>query len=534
VKKILSILLALGLVLGMVVAAMPAAAQPYPWGPDWTIVYVSIDDNCELVLASYNITFNADATLTQGVHTISVKFPEGTGYPAAWRTGHIKVNNVSVFASEITQDGDVVTFLTPTTTSAGNVLVQFLVDAIFPDAVPTGIKNPPAGLYHLEVKTSRAPMSTWVKSTFSMAQWRYNPYVIRPTVSAYKFVMDFGPTYTGIAEDFVPPFQACGQDQFGIEDAALGRWATRFNLTLSADPPWFYGCQPCPNMQVRLVMKGRPTSTAKAHLYSGNAVPAVHNFTATTGAASRYPLTGVITLDPIPGLQWDLGLHFDTVGIYTFDIQLLYTGSGQCELGCATVIREVEFDVKQVKDAAAIPLYEKWNLISLPLVPFDTDIDAMLASLDTFGTFTSSQLVSIWNYDAFDKEWFVYGNGQESLTDIVDGKSYWFRLKYIHASPNPTQVLNWWVFGTEKARPPMGPLEYEVAEGWNMVGFTSMSNMFASTYLWNWGAPDPVIYGWNQNQWNLQTWQLIPFGANLVSGQGYWMAFPEGGFIYVP
>jgi len=543
VKKILSILLALGLVLGMVVAAMPAAAQPYPWGPDWTEVNVDVDPDCELVLAVYNITFEAPATLTQGVHSISVKFPEGTGYPAVWRTGHILLNGTPVFASEITQDGDVVSFLVPVTTSVGPLSVAFIYDAIWPDPLPTGIKNPPAGLYHLEVKTDRAPMSSWVKSTWNWVDWDYDPYIIRPTVSSYAWQLNFGQAYPGIAPNFVPPFKACGQDpavQYNqdsdnpfVSFPDGDRFVTPFNLAVTASPAWFYGCQPCPNMQARIVMTGRPSTVATARLYAVNATAQLKHFTATTGAASLHNLTPVITLDPIPGLDWDLGFHFDTVGTYTFDFRLLYTGDAVCEIGCESVIRTVTFDVKQVKDAIAIPLEEKWNLISLPLVPFDSDIDAMLATMTRVPA--ARFPLSIWHYDAFDKEWLVYGGGQDSLTDIEDGKSYWFRMFYRpDLSPLPVGVRYWWVFGTEKPQPPAGPLQYQVAKGWNMAGFTSMYPMAAEDYLWNWGDPDPVIYGWTQDAWNVQNWYLLPFGDDLEPGQGYWMAFPEAGEIYVP
>jgi len=525
VKKILSISLALGLVLGMILGAMPVTAQPPPG--DWTVVGVTVAPNCELQRGAYNITFGAPATLTQGFHTISVKFPEGTAYPPLWRTGHILVNGTAVFGTEITQEGDVVTFLVPETTVVGPILVQFV--PVTAAGVTTGVVNPPAGLYNLELKTSRAPMSTWVKSGWTWGPpARYAPYIIRPTVSTYAWSLDFGPTYDGIKPGFVPPFKACGQEGFGFEDN--GRWVTEFDLSLGASPWWFYGCQGCPNMEAYITMTARPSTAARAHLYLDETL--VHNFTSTNplSPAQYYLLDDWDILAPDPDDEWALGLHFDTVGTYTLCFELIYSGTGVCELGCASVTLCIDFDVKQVKDAFAIPLYEKWNLISLPLVPFDSDIDAMVASLDD----PWGDLLSIWHYDAFDKEWLVYGNGQTSLTDIEDGKSYWFRLWYSHANPDPDPVLTWWVFGTEKPQPPAGPLQYPVAQGWNMVGFTSMTDYPADEYLWNWGAPNPVIYGWNQDQWNLQTWELIGFTDNLESGQGYWMAFPVAGEIYVP
>ncbi len=192
-----------------------------------------------------------------------------------------------------------------------------------------------------------------------------------------------------------------------------------------------------------------------------------------------------------------------------------------------------DFKVHQWKDADKITLDEKWNLISLPLVPFDTDIDAILAALPAAG---HDDLVSIWYYDGCTDDWFVHGNGQTSLTTLEDGKGYWFRMKYPLAG---TYTL--WVFGTEKPMPPAGPAQYPVCLGWNMFGFTSMTslhmdNVPAGGYLWNWDAAvDPVVYGWQQGDWMVQGWVLKTFATDsLDPGQGYWGAFPADGFIYVP
>jgi len=181
-------------------------------------------------------------------------------------------------------------------------------------------------------------------------------------------------------------------------------------------------------------------------------------------------------------------------------------------------------------------LCEKWNLISLPLVPLGQDgsisIDDALASMPAAQL---ANLVSIWYYDCTTADWVMYPGG--GLTTLEDGKAYWMRFKY----PLTTGCCNmtWWVWGTEKPEPPAAPSQYPVCEGWNMVGYTELTNKQPNAYLWNWngvsGQPNPVVYGYTHGCWNIQGWDLVGFSSeDMVSGQGYWVAFPTAGAVYVP
>jgi hypothetical protein len=193
--------------------------------------------------------------------------------------------------------------------------------------------------------------------------------------------------------------------------------------------------------------------------------------------------------------------------------------------------RCIDFEVHQWKDAGKIVLQEKWNLISLPLVPFDTDIDVLLASLpaealDADGT---DDLISIWNYDRCADVWTMYAGG--GLTDMVDGDSYWVRMSY------PMGNYTWWVWGTERAMPPAAPSVYPMCAGWNMFGFTSLTDDLFQSYLWNLDgtANEPLVYGWdNTGDWTTSDWLIKNTGDTLVSGQGFWGYFPAAGNIVPP
>ena len=126
-RKIISILFALSLVLGLSVIATPvAAAVTTP-----TVVVFDTDCACDPA-AGYNITFNISASLTEGVHSVCIEFPAGTTVPASFATGDIKIGPVagpmvSVFAGEITVTGQKVCFLVPAhlTTAENPIRVTF-------------------------------------------------------------------------------------------------------------------------------------------------------------------------------------------------------------------------------------------------------------------------------------------------------------------------------------------------------------------------------------------------------------------------
>jgi hypothetical protein len=245
-------------------------------------------------------------------------------------------------------------------------------------------------------------------------------------------------------------------------------------------------------------------------------------------------------------------LHFDTVGSYTICFKVICpagpmgscTSVPPCQAGVATIVAEkcYPFKVYQWKDAAKIILQEKWNLISLPLVPLaDPPVESILASIDPEALDKDGvqDITAIWNYDRCTDKWFVWptpGAGQQALTQLVDGDAYWVRVTYpFSTTPGVCGNITWWVWGTEKPMPPSAPADYKVCEGWNMVGFLgTATNVTPAAYLWNWLAPLPVVYGWAPGCWNVQNWNLINGAETLVPGQGYWIAFPAGGDIFVP
>jgi len=190
------------------------------------------------------------------------------------------------------------------------------------------------------------------------------------------------------------------------------------------------------------------------------------------------------------------------------------------------------FNIKvyQWKDAFKITLKEKWNLISLPLVPLaDPPVADVLAAIPAADR---ANILSIWHYNRCTDDWSIWAadGSQTSLTQLVDGEAYWVRVKYPLAGCGNISL---WVWGTEKPMPPAAPAQYNVCEGWNMVGFLGLTAMDHDAYLWNW-AGTPVVYTWDPGCWNVQNWRLLTGTDDMVPGAGYWVAFPADGAIFVP
>lgn len=150
-KKVISILLALGLVLGLTVMATPVSADL----SNVTCTVAASDVECEL--GCYTITFDMNLALSEG-HWIYVEFPAGTTGLGALIPG-----DVTVSYWDATIPGWVVI---PAAISAVNDAALQLHLLVAPGIViPVGpvqvticnVGNPPAGTYTVTASTNREP-----------------------------------------------------------------------------------------------------------------------------------------------------------------------------------------------------------------------------------------------------------------------------------------------------------------------------------------------------------------------------------------
>ena len=515
-------LVVLGLVLGMTMVAAPVAAKVSavtvgpltgPAGPD---------TRCAGALAQYVINFTTTAILHTGSNHIFVEFPADTAVTptGGWDNGDIQVSIDNggtwddVFGLEVEVTGTTVKFMVPVIVPAGIVLVRFNIGTL----PAHGIRNPtvPGTTYKLKVWTDRPQDATPVSSA---------SYTIYPKNSAYKMVVDFGPTYDDIAPGFIPPLQACVD--------------TAFNLSLFAFPVGCLG-HTCP-VTLTLTLLGSPDNDECVvdGSFNGTAFSLDMEDVDDPVAPSN-----VVELFTLPSLAfdfmetWEALIHLECVCWHDLVFELWTECADPCD-ACTPVDPYVFIDLPfplkglQWLYAYEIDLFAKWNLISIPFAPWNPDSEYMLGS---YGGDVA--LLSVWNYDATPP-----GTWIADPDEIVDGKAYWMRFYYgddpVFGGPIAAgaSVGTWWVFGT-LASPPIPPA-YPVYEGWNMVGFTTDPPLYLSeldtSYLWNWagfpgGFDYGMIYGWDA------TTQLFapqtPGAATFDPGDGYWIPFEFDGYIY--
>ena len=159
-----------------------------------------------------------------------------------------------------------------------------------------------------------------------------------------------------------------------------------------------------------------------------------------------------------------------------------------------------------------IELDSGWNLISLPLIPtYGGNITTFLSSI-------SANVLTVWAYDPV-AGWTSWAPGWGGdLTAMEDGLGYWINM-------SGADTLSF--AGVELPLPPLTPPTYDVAVGWNLIGFKSTAAMTAGDYL-NAIVGDWVrIYGFDSGMF-----QVVQSGSLMQPGYGYWLAATAEGTIY--
>jgi hypothetical protein len=487
-----------------------------------------------------NITL--PVSLTQGTDSLSVEFPAGTDLTKVVYTG-VLVNGVVLGAkADLTGNTAGSTRLEFVTPVGGAALTK---GTVIPIQVNGVINTATAGKQCLYVDYKLACCAPVV---FGCVQ-----YTVAPAISTLGFHFNFGgPTmYPGIAEDFIPPFKACGQNNTGSYNSTVG-WMSVFNVTLRAD---VVGCDaPCANATMWFALTKVPAGETVTFHWDTLGTTQMFTLTA-TNVGTNYSLPNVTVMPP-PDRSWEARLHFSSPGDYEICFYL-QCPSVPCLAGAQIVATKcLPVKVYQWKDSFKIPLYPKWNLISLPLYPFDTDIADVFASMD------KGQLKSVWYFAQcvppavpLTGTWSteVYNQTTKAFTPntmaIEAGKAFWVRmLEPSETGYNATAFpVALWVFGTHAAMPPATSMGYfNVCEGWNMVGFKApwvagapivqLDKTPADGYLWNFnqtlgGVHYGLIYDWVEGipgDWTAWT----PGTCNMTPGVGYWIPFDGDDQIY--
>ncbi len=144
-----------------------------------------------------------------------------------------------------------------------------------------------------------------------------------------------------------------------------------------------------------------------------------------------------------------------------------------------------------------IPLTAGWNLISIPVVPENTSLQSVLASIE--GNYS---VVYAW----IGGGWRRSTDNRNPLAEIVPEYGYW-----IYMTAQDTLELN----GTVPSSTTIN-----INPGWNLVGYPSFTSRDITTVLSS--IDYSIVYAWTGNGWKRSTDPRDPL-TQMDTGYGYWI-----------
>lgn len=174
-------------------------------------------------------------------------------------------------------------------------------------------------------------------------------------------------------------------------------------------------------------------------------------------------------------------------------------------------------DAADPTEEVSLMLDEGLNLISLPLIPDETDPFIALSGV----AFGGNGLVGMYNGSSPTGCWASFDPNTDSYFgctfDWADGYGYWMD------DVDPGQSLV--VPGVELQGGAVIPPSYDVAGGWNLIGFKSTTAKLPSEYLAGISGKYVMVYGYDNGAFYAVG---SPGHAMLQPGFGYWLAVKVG------
>jgi hypothetical protein len=419
VRKIISILLALGLILGLTMMATPALTATCPYSPQGCTVTVKPAVECEV--GCYNITFNTSS--------VGILFPNDwiqVTFPSC-AVGLLSGANVTINGGAVT-----IASVGLNATTLRIILAVGINASAKVTVMVCNVTNCVAGNYSLSVRTEADECACDVSYTIATGG------KLSPTELVY----------------------------------CIGGGK---NLTTG-------------------IIWGSSTSVKNVTI--GGVAAGTGNFS--QGADNATLNIAFAWLD---SLSWPATC---TVTPVTVDF----------DPGCNVTLNVT------VAYAYNVTLTPGWNLISLPVIPIDPAITAVLKGIN-------SSVSAVWYWNGCAKNWSAYkpGSSFNSLTTMDVCSAYWI-------CNNATSSKNLTICGYTLPCPPLGPPCCCYCDCWNMVGyFSTNATATRGEYLTNMTPPDTLI---GALSWNGTAWQSVGNGTTMIVGRGYWMAFLDKTCIVPP
>jgi len=163
----------------------------------------------------------------------------------------------------------------------------------------------------------------------------------------------------------------------------------------------------------------------------------------------------------------------------------------------------------------SIPLSSGLQLISLPLVPRETQPEVALSGLDF-------SISAMYLKAAASFRLYVRDYAPEAGFVWEDGLGYWLEM-------NSAGTLTF--SGTELDNESIGLVAYDVNTGWNLIGFKSTIPRQPEDYLASISGKYDIIYGYGGGGFFIVGSEGY---ALMEPGWGYWIHMIEPGTIYPP
>lgn len=185
---------------------------------------------------------------------------------------------------------------------------------------------------------------------------------------------------------------------------------------------------------------------------------------------------------------------------------LWYLDSGRTTLSAQT------FDV---------PLYPGWNTVSVPLIPLNTSVGALLSEV--------ADIESVWQYNSQLQQWLVYRpSGDLSLNTLSSMTAgYGYMVNYTGSSTGHIIGYGTLYGAGGTTVPPSLPLEY----GWNLIGFYQVNDTISTQAKYalaslEQNVDDSDSYLWTQ-AWTYDhialQYRSIGYTDVMNAGEGFWV-----------
>jgi hypothetical protein len=179
---------------------------------------------------------------------------------------------------------------------------------------------------------------------------------------------------------------------------------------------------------------------------------------------------------------------------------------------CSECVNIINYSLGE-NSTFTIHLHEGWNLFSIPLMPENTSLDAVLKEI-------KDKYIAIYTYE-FDWEYRVYAYGRTfgCLREIKPEKGYWIKMK---------ENANLTIHGSILKNP-----QIFLHPGWNLIGYPSLSKKPLNEVVIQVNPLYTAIYTYEED-WVYKVEAYERWFGNLNEmkpGKGYWIKMKNAGIM---